>query len=145
MPKRSGRRPRQASTRHFPRTARLNALLREIVADYFENVEDSRLGFFTITDLEVDSDLNVAQIFVSVFDDAPSPESDSEFLGALAEHRAGVKRAIADQARLRKTPDVSFAFDPGVRTGARIEEVLRDIGPIGAPETGEDLSRDSDR
>lgn len=126
------RRPRQGSTRHYPRTARLNALLHEIVADYFELTEDEKLGFFTITGVEVDSDLNVAQVYVSVFDDQPSPEGDAIFLGALAAHRVSLQRAIASQAKLRKTPEVAFAFDPGVRTGSRVEEILRDLDPLPA-------------
>ena len=41
---------------HYPRTARLNALLQEIVANYFERVQDEALGFVTITGVEVDND-----------------------------------------------------------------------------------------
>ena len=122
MAKRSNK--RTPSKRHFPRTARLNALLHEIVADYFERVDDDELGFLTITAVEVDSDLNVAQIFVSVLGDEPSPEGDEQLLDALGAHRRAVQREFARQAQLRKTPEAVFAFDPGVRAGARIEQLL---------------------
>ncbi len=121
-----GKRPRQTTNRHYPRTARLNALLTEIIADHFERVEDDKLGFLTITGAEVDNDLNVCQVFVSTFAD-PDPDEDAAVLNALAGHRKSVQRAIALQAKLRKTPDVVFAFDPAVRGGARIESILASL------------------
>jgi ribosome-binding factor A len=128
----SPRSSRQAAARHYPRTARLNALLQEIVADYFKVAGDEALGFFTVTAVEVDNDLNVAQVFVSVFDDDPSPEHDAAFLSAIGAHRKAVQRAIAQQAKLRKTPEVAFAFDVGVRTGSRVEAILAELGPVGS-------------
>ena len=121
----SGRR-RQASTRHYPRTARLNALLTEIVADHFERVEHEDLDFVTITGVEVDADLNLCQVFVSTLAD-PDPVQDAIVLDALAEERVNVKRAIASQAKLRKTPEVVFAFDPAVRAGVRIDAILSEL------------------
>ncbi len=124
MAKRSsgGRKSRPATKRHFPRTARLNSLLIEIVADYFERADDDRFGFLTITGVEVDADLNVAQVFVSTLG-GPS-DDDDELLEALEEHRKPVQRVVAEQAQLRKTPRVVFEFDQGVRHGARVEEIL---------------------
>ncbi len=131
MAKRSsgGRKPRPATKRHFPRTARLNSLLIEIVADYFERADDDRFGFLTVTGVEVDADLNVAQVFVSTL--GGPTDDDDELLDALEEHRKPVQRAVASQAQLRKTPTVVFEFDQGVRHGARVEEILAtlDIAP----------------
>lgn len=124
---RGGSRSRAArpqTQRHYPRTARLNTLLQEIVAGHLERVDDDRIGFLTVTGVEVDSDLNRAEVFISTFDDADDAEAEAELLEALAEQRKPVQAEIARQARLRKTPEVVFAFDPGVRAGARIEEIL---------------------
>ena len=127
---RNSGRKRQSGGRHYPRTARLNALLTEIVADHFERVDHDDLGFVTITGAEVDADLNVCQVFVSTLAD-PDPVQDDIVLDALASERVNVKRAIATQAKLRKTPEVVFAFDPAVRAGARIDSILAtlDISP----------------
>ncbi len=121
-----GRKSRPATKRHYPRTARLNSLLTEIVADHFERADDDRLGFLTVTGVEVDADLNVAQVFVSSLgeDGRPLTTGDDETLEALEEHRKPLQRAIATQAKLRKTPTVTFDFDSGVRHGARVEEIL---------------------
>lgn len=122
---------RPPTNRHYPRTARLNTLIQQIVADYFERVDDDRLGFLTVTGVEVDSDLNKAEVFISTYEDRGSveedPDRDAAYLEVLSDHRKPTQAQIASQARMRKTPEVVFAFDPGVRAGARIESILSEL------------------
>lgn len=115
--------------RHFPRTARLNTLLQEIVAGHLERMDDDRIGMVTVTGVEVDNDLNRAQVFISTFDPVDSAEAEEAYLDALGDYRKAIQSEIGKQARLRKTPEVVFAFDPGVRAGARIEEILATLDP----------------
>ncbi len=127
------RRTRPATQRHYQRTARLNPLIQEIVAEYFEDVEDDRLGLLTITGVEVDADLNVAQVFVSNLDADIAAETDfddqrdQDVLDALEEHQREVRLAVARSARLRKTPNIVFGFDPAVRAGAKMDQLLSEI------------------
>lgn len=135
----SRRAARPPTNRQYPRTARLNTLIHEIVAEYFERTDDDRFEMVTITGVEVDADLNKAQVFVSTLgllldDEASSGDAaggdgseDEELLDALAEHRKPVQAMIGRQARMRKTPEVVFALDPSVRSGARIEEILSSL------------------
>lgn len=127
----SPKRSRPAAKRHYPRTARLNTLFQEIVAEALERIEDDRLELVTVTGVEVDADLNRAVVYVSAFTDA---DADAELLEALAAHRVAVQRAIGNEARVRKTPEVVFAVDPAIRTGARVEEILRELDHGEAPE-----------
>lgn len=118
---------RPPTNRHYPRTARLNTLIQQIVADHLERVDDDRLGFLTVTGVEVDNDLNRAEVFISTLEQHGSPEDperDAAYLEVMAEYRKPLQAQIASQARIRKTPEVVFAFDPGVRAGARIERIL---------------------
>jgi ribosome-binding factor A len=127
----SGKRSRPAPKRHYPRTARLNTLVQEITADALERIEDDRLELVTVTGVEVDADLNRAIVYVSALS---GPEADGELLEALGQHRVAVQRAIASQARIRKTPEVVFTVDPAIRTGARIEEILQELDHGETPE-----------
>ena len=139
---------RPPTNRHYPRTARLNSLIQQIVADHLERIDDDRLGFLTVTGVEVDNDLNRAEVFISTLDEGPAgeadPERDAAYLEILAEYRKPLQAQIGSQARLRKTPEVVFAFDPGVRAGARIERILGDLErPTGdEPEASEDPGDD---
>ena len=122
-----GRAARPQTKRHYPRTARLNALLQEIVAGVIERIDDERLDFVTVTGVDVDNDLNKAEVFVSNLNQGGTEEEDEEFIEALSEYRKPVQAAIARQARIRKTPEVVIALDPAVRAGARIEEILSNL------------------
>lgn len=117
------RKARPPTNRHYPRTARLNALLQQIVADHLGRADDERLGFLTVTGVEVDAELTKAHVFLSTLDTDSS--ADAALLAVLAEeYRKPIQADIARSARLRKTPEVVFALDPAVRSGARIEEIL---------------------
>ena len=129
---------RPATNRQYPRTARLNTLLHEIVADFFERIDDERFEMLTITGVEVDNDLNRAQVYVSALgtvgsnvaestDGAPPVDWDRELVEALADYRKPVQAKIGREARIRKTPEVVFAVDPAVRSGARIDQILASL------------------
>ncbi len=126
----SSRASRPQTKRHYPRTARLNTLLQEIVAGFMERLDDDRIGFLTVTGVEVDNDLNRAEVFISTFEQVEGQEAEDEFLAALTDYRKPIQAEIAREARIRKTPEVVFSFDPAVRTGARIEEILSTLGPL---------------
>lgn len=112
---------RDKPARRFPRAYRVNELLREVLAEELERLEDDdeRLGMLTITGVESDPDLRHATVFLSSL-----PEGAEE---ALAEHRPRLQAAIGRQARLKRTPQLSFAVDPGVRQGEIVEEILRGL------------------
>jgi ribosome-binding factor A len=38
-----------------------------------------------------------------------------------------LQAAIARQARIKRTPELEFRPDPAVRTGERVERILRDV------------------
>lgn len=122
-----GRRP--TTHRQYPRTARLNELLREILADELERVDDLRLDLVTVTAVEVEPDLRHATV---LFDSIQGEAGDAETLEALGEARVRLQAAIGRQARTKRVPELAFAPDPAVRAGERIDEILRHLEPPGA-------------
>lgn len=122
---------RTPSTRDFPRTARLNQLLQEIVAEEIERIEDDRLGFFTIVAVDVDADLQRAFVWYSAMraDSSPIPEDDEDLVAALEEQRKPLKAAIGRQARIKRTPELVFRADEVRQQADRVEAILRDLTP----------------
>ena len=102
-------------------------MIRRIVAEELERYEDERLEMVAVTDVDVDRDLNVADVFFSSLDD----DHDDEILEALAEYRPRMRRAVGRQSSLRRTPQLVFHPDQGIRHGERVDEVLRDLGDGG--------------
>lgn len=133
------RRRQSGGRREYPRTARVNELVREIVAEELERIDDSRLELVSVTGVEVEQELTQGVVY---FSSLVGEEADAEVLGALHEHRARLQSAIARQSRMRRTPALRFAPDGGVRGGERIEELLREIQPSAA--AGEDAPTGDD-
>jgi ribosome-binding factor A len=105
----------------YPRIARVNALLVEVIAEALERLidEDERLGLLTVTGVRTDTDLQHSTVFFSSL----TPEAAE----ALAEHRHVLQREIGRSVRMKRTPILQFLPDPGVAAGARVEDVLRRI------------------
>lgn len=111
--------------RRYPRMARVNELVREVLAEQLELLQDvdERLGLLTVTHVEVEPDLRRAKVLLSSLT-GPAEQ-------ALEEHRVRLQATLGRQVRLRRTPQLSFAADPAVETGRRIEEILRGLPGVG--------------
>ena len=103
----------------FPRTARINEVLREVIAEALERQGDvdDRVRLMTVTGVETASDLSHATVYLSSL--------DSRAHEVLEELRAGLQHDIGSQVRMKRTPLLSFAADPAVAQGVRVEEILR--------------------
>ena len=121
------RRSARRNARQYPRTARLNTLLQQIVAQALEDIDDERLDLLTVTAVDVDSDLTRAIVF---YDSLQGADGDAEVLEALDESRARIRKVVGREARLKRVPELVFAPDPAVRAGSQIEAKLAEIGPI---------------
>src|SRR5688572_27513213 len=100
--------PRNTGTRGYERTDRLGELLREIVAEALEHIDDERLELITVTAVDVDRELEKARVY---YTHLRGDEHDAEVAEALADSRGRVRRSIGNQARLRRVPDVVFKPD----------------------------------
>ena len=120
----------RSRSRDYPRTARLNELLREIIAESLERIDDDRLELVTVISVDVDADLHRAIVYVSGLDET----GDDELLEGLADARKRVQGAVARQARLKRVPEVVFRLDEVIRSAARIDELLRDNPVTEQPE-----------
>ena len=126
----AGRRFRDRSSSPYPRTARVNEVLREVVAEALERMADldDRLRLVTVTAVDTTPDLRRATVYVSSLSD-PAAE-------ALAGGRVALQRAIGRQVRLKRTPLLVFAPDPGVAHGRQVEEILRRLRAAEATDDG---------
>ena len=119
------RRPKPSRTdtrRRFARTARLSETLREVIADELNKIDDDRLGFVTITSVDVHSEMNRGIVY---YDSIQGADGDEQILEALNEYRKRLQSVIADQVRARRTPILQFRPDDAIRAAQRIDEVLR--------------------
>ena len=106
----------------YPRTARVNQVLHEVVAEEVERLGDGdpRLDLVTVTGVTCDPDLRHATVWLSSLSE--------DAAAALTEDRVALQAAIGRQVRLKRTPQLTFAADPAVASGSRIEDILRTLG-----------------
>jgi ribosome-binding factor A len=109
-----------SGSRHpYPRTARVNQILREIISDELVRLSDidERLGLLTVTGVDTTADLSQAMVFFDSLSD--------EARVALDERRAQIQSSVNVQTRLKRTPRLTFMADPAIASGAAVEEILR--------------------
>ena len=108
---------------------KVNSTLREVIAEEVERLNDSRLEMVSITGVETSPNLRHALVYIDVLaDDA------SAALTALRRASRRLQSAIAEQVRMKYTPTLEFAVDPGVSGGERIDAILRSLEEKAGPD-----------
>lgn len=100
------------------------AIRQEASVIIHDKVKDPRLGFVTITSVEVTRDLRFAKIFFSVLGNDESYRNTKQ---ALDSSLGFVRSLIAKRLNLRFAPEIAFYEDRSTEYSVRIEEVLNEI------------------
>jgi ribosome-binding factor A len=110
-----------STARRYPRSARVNEVLREVLGETIERLADTddRLSLLTVTGVDVDPDLRHARVWLASLSE--------EQRAALEAVRGRLQAAVGRQVHLKRTPLLSFAPDPAVSTGERVEAILRQL------------------
>ena len=74
-------------------------------------IKDPRVGFVTVTDVQVSGDLQIATVYISVLGDEEQKENT---LKGLAKAKGFNRSEIGQTILLRKTPEISFEFDKSI-------------------------------
>jgi ribosome-binding factor A len=87
-------------------------------------MKDPRLGFLSLTDVELSPDLRYAKVFVSIM----GTEREQTLTMEILERAMGFLRSeLGSRIRLRYTPELSFHLDNSIEQGAKIEKLLREL------------------
>ncbi|MEW6623237.1 MAG: 30S ribosome-binding factor RbfA [Bacillota bacterium] len=97
---------------------------KEIAAIIEKEVKDPRIGFITITAVELSNDLRYAKIFVSSLG---NEEEQKRSMEGLEKAKGFIRREIAKRIKLRYAPELSFRFDDSIEHGVRISQILSRI------------------
>jgi ribosome-binding factor A len=106
---------------------RVNESLREVLSEALPELKDPRIGFVTITGVETSSDLRQARVFVSVLGSERKRELS---LAGLAAAHGVLQSRIARELSLKRTPQLTFEYDPSVERGVRMSQLIDELaGP----------------
>ena len=104
------------------RTDKLDSILqREISMILSQDINDPKLGFPTVTEVDVAPDLNTAKVYVSFLG---KNYKKRDGIDALRRAKGHIKSLLAKRIRIRKIPDLTFIVDDTLDKAERIEDIL---------------------
>jgi ribosome-binding factor A len=107
------------------RPERLGELIRQEVGAFLTgSVRDPRIGFVTVTGVEVTPDLGHARVRVSVLG---TEDERARSLEGLASAARFLRAQLSRKLDLRTTPELHFELDRGAEHARRIDQVLKDL------------------
>ena len=105
---------------------RVNESVREVLSETLPELKDPRIGFVTVTAVDTSPDLRQARVFVSVLGNERVRERS---LAGLTAAHGLLQARIARELRLKRTPQLSFEYDPSVERGVRMSKLIDELAP----------------
>ncbi|MCW2950565.1 MAG: rbfA [Thermoleophilia bacterium] len=113
------------------RLPRINERMRQVLSAGIADLSDPRIGFVTVTGVNIARDFRNAKVYVSVLG---TDSSRSDTLAALRSAHGVLQRAIARDAKLHHTPQLEFLYDDTTDAAMRLEKILREGEHTSLPE-----------
>lgn len=109
----------------FKRADRVGDQIRAELADIIlRKIKDPRVGFMTVTRVELSDDLKHAKVFFSILGDEAKRKETLKGLKSAAHF---IRGELGRRLKLRYTPEVAFLFDESIVRGDRTLEILRSL------------------
>ena len=104
------------------RLSKVRELIREEASLIIQNeLKDPRIGFVTVTDVKLSSDLRYAQIFVSILEDK---EKRKQTLEGLKSATPYIRKEIGKRIKLRYAPEIRITFDKSLESKTKLIKLL---------------------
>ena len=117
------------------RTERLAEEIREDVARIVGQLKDPRIGFVTVTRVDLTPDLRTAHVHVGILGGGPDREKT---LVGLRQAAGFVRRELGRRLHVRHTPEIAFHYDEGLDATERVARILDEVRPAGQAPDEED-------
>ncbi|HSX23144.1 MAG TPA: 30S ribosome-binding factor RbfA [Gaiellaceae bacterium] len=108
------------------RMRRVNESVRQVLAEALPELKDPRIGLVTITGVETSPDLRQATVYVSVLG---SLRKRKVTLQGLEAAHGLLQSRLARELRMKRTPHVTFEYDPSVERGVRMTQLIDELAP----------------
>jgi ribosome-binding factor A len=108
----------------YKRSQRVGDLLREEIADIIMyKLKDPRIGFVTVTGIDMSPDLKSARVFVSILKE----EERDITLEVLNSSKNFFRSILAKRLKMKFIPHVEFRLDTSIEYGYKIDKLLKEI------------------
>jgi ribosome-binding factor A len=105
---------------------RVNESVRQVLAEALPELKDPRIGLVTVTGVATTPDLRHATVYVSVL--GSGRKRRVTLLGLEAAHGI-LQSRLARELRMKRTPQLTFEYDPSVERGVRMSQLIDELAP----------------
>lgn len=107
------------------RAERVGEQMKKEIMDIVNNkVKDPRVGFITITDVDLTNDLSQAKVYLTVLG---SEKEVNDTFKALDKAKGFIKSELGSRMSLRIVPELFFEYDESIEYGNKIEKMIQDL------------------
>src|SRR5690348_2980479 len=108
------------------RMRRVNESVRQVLAEALPELKDPRIGLVTVTGVDTAPDLRHATVYVSVLGNERKRKATLRGLDAA---HGLLQSQLARQLRMKRTPQLTFEYDPSVERGVRMSQLIDELAP----------------
>jgi ribosome-binding factor A len=107
------------------RLGRIAEAFKEEIMDMIQrDLKDPRIGFVTVTRVEVSPDLKHATVFISILGDEAKRD---ETLKAMERAKGHIRTELGKRVRLKFLPELEFVHDMAIEESLRVSEIIKKI------------------
>jgi len=108
----------------YKRSQRVSDLLRQEIANIIiYRLKDPRVGFLTVTGVDVTDDIKLARVYVSILKE----DEKKATLEVLNSAKSFIRSELSKRLRMKSIPSIEFRLDTSIEYGNRIEKLLKEI------------------
>lgn len=105
---------------------RVNEAVRAVVAESVGELKDPRIGLVTVTGVSVSRDLREGKVYIAVLG---NEKKQAATLAGLESAHAFLQARVSRELSLKRTPRLSFEYDPSVQQGIRMTTLIDELTP----------------
>ena len=109
----------------FKRSDRVGEMIhKELSLIFNRGLKDPRIGFVTLTAVDVTADLSIAKVYYTVMGDEQARKETAKGLEKATPY---IRRMLSQQLKMRHTPSLDFKYDTSIEYGNHIDSLLKEI------------------
>ncbi len=108
------------------RLRRVDEAMRKVLSEGIAELKDPRIGFVTVTAVQVTRDLDHATVWVSVLG---SEKVREQALAALVGAAGVLQARVNRELHLRRTPHLRFTYDAAIERGVQMSTLIDELAP----------------
>ncbi|MFW6381268.1 MAG: 30S ribosome-binding factor RbfA [Bacillota bacterium] len=107
------------------RERKVEEFLKEEISDILlKEIKDPRIGFVSLTDVEISGDLKHAKVFVSVYG---SDREKIKTMEGLDQATGYIRKLVGNRITTYHTPELIFKYDDSIEHGVQISELIKKV------------------